>query len=53
MISASRLWRLASVLGVPITYFFEGLPPGLRATGPEEPAQPDQPPAVRGNSPRP
>jgi transcriptional regulator with XRE-family HTH domain len=45
MVSASRLWKLANALGVPVSYFFEGLP---SATGgakhPDEIAQPTSPP---------
>jgi hypothetical protein len=42
MISASRLWKLSGVLGVPLNYFFEGLPSGLTAThGAIEMAQPE------------
>lgn len=45
MISASRLWKLSGVLGVPVSYFFEGMPSGLTAThdpiemAPPEPAR--------------
>ena len=31
MVSATRLWKLSGVLGVPLSYFFEGLPSGLSA----------------------
>ena len=34
-VSASRLWDIADALGVPITFFFEGLAP--RAASPGEP----------------
>lgn len=27
-VSAARLWRLSKALGVPVSYFFEGLPVG-------------------------
>jgi transcriptional regulator with XRE-family HTH domain len=44
MISASRLWKLSGVLGVPVTYFFEGLPSGpSAATPPDEAAEPAAP----------
>ena len=26
VVSASRLWKLSNALGVPVSYFFEGLP---------------------------
>ena len=45
MVSASRLWKLSNVLGVPVTYFFEGLPSTpSAATLPDDVAQP---PAAR------
>jgi transcriptional regulator with XRE-family HTH domain len=33
MIPASRLWKLSGALGVPVGYFFEGLPAGPGTAG--------------------
>ena len=42
MISAGRLWKLSNALGVPVSYFFEGLPPVLvSANLPEETTESD------------
>ena len=38
-ISASRLWSMAEVLNVPVSYFYEGLQPALRPVN----AQPERP----------
>src|SRR5947209_5186220 len=37
-ISASRLYQAATVLRVPVSYFFEGLPDPTRAAGGKSPA---------------
>ena len=48
MIPASRLWRLSGALGVPVSYFFEGLSAGPSAADlPGDRAQPVSPPAAR------
>jgi transcriptional regulator with XRE-family HTH domain len=48
VISASRLWKLSGVLGVPVTYFFEGLPTGASgANVSDDDAQPLPQPAAR------
>jgi transcriptional regulator with XRE-family HTH domain len=48
VISASRLWKLSGVLGVPVTYFFEGLPTGASvANVPGDEAQSFPPSAAR------
>jgi len=40
VVSASRLWKLSNALGVPVSYFFEGLPSIPSATTlPDEVAQ--------------
>jgi len=38
--SAARLWQLAEVLEVPVSYFYEGLSPDLAAQGKEVPQPP-------------
>jgi transcriptional regulator with XRE-family HTH domain len=45
--SASRLWRIAQVLGVPISYFFEGFEPSERAAPRPEPPAPRPAVSVR------
>ena len=51
MISASRLWKLSGVLGVPVTYFFEGLPSGpSAATPPDEAAESAAPATARATN---
>ena len=40
--SAARLWQLAEVLEVPVSYFYEGLSPDMPATDKEQP-EPDEP----------
>ena len=48
VISASRLWKLSNALGVPVSYFFEGLPAiASAAARPGDTAQPIPPPAAR------
>jgi transcriptional regulator with XRE-family HTH domain len=47
-ISASRLWKLSNALGVPVSYFFEGLPAIPSAAAPtDDAADPAAPPALR------
>lgn len=48
MVSASRLWKLSNALGVPVSYFFEGLPSTTGAAKlPDDVAQPISPPAAQ------
>jgi transcriptional regulator with XRE-family HTH domain len=47
MIPASRLWRLSGALGVPVSYFFEGLSAGPSVADlSRDAAQPVSPPAA-------
>jgi transcriptional regulator with XRE-family HTH domain len=45
-VSASRLWDIADRLGVPVSFFFEGLSPVYAAAVAEQGARPDLPPAT-------
>jgi transcriptional regulator with XRE-family HTH domain len=49
VVSASRLWKLSKALGVPVSYFFEGLPAIPSAVGarPDAAAEVAAPPAAR------
>ena len=48
VVSASRLWSLSNALGVPVSYFFEGLPAiPSAAILPGDTSQPLSPPAAR------
>jgi transcriptional regulator with XRE-family HTH domain len=47
VISASRLWSLSNALGVPVSYFFEGLPASPSAIFSGDAAKPVLPPAAR------
>jgi transcriptional regulator with XRE-family HTH domain len=45
MLSAGRLWKLSNALGVPVSYFFEGLPSIQSAA--KHPSDAPQPPAAQ------